>query len=189
VKELTEELGMEWDTSDYQGFVEWKPCPAYLQGGDYDLWAVNTKLPFSTFTFSHENAWITDLIERNGKVLFVALNTATARKKGLRDGDLLAIEAPNGAKVTGYLRVTEGCHPEVISIPGVFGRWLTGNPKMLGKGAHFNSLLTYNFDAMDKVSAALDSCVKVKVYKTDQPTHPWADGNGAKNGGNGKRHS
>jgi anaerobic selenocysteine-containing dehydrogenase len=173
VKEVTEELGIPWDVSDYQGLVEWKPCPAYLQGGDFDLWAVNTKLPYSTFTFSHENAWISDLIERNGKALFVTMNTATARKKGLKEGDLIAMEAPNGVTVTGYLRVSEGCHPEVISIPGVFGRWLTSNSRMRGAGTHINSLITYNFEAMDKVSAALDICVKVKVTKTDRAVQPW----------------
>ncbi|MFN8455743.1 MAG: molybdopterin dinucleotide binding domain-containing protein [Anaerolineae bacterium] len=148
--------------------VEWKPCPSHMQGGDFDLWAVNTKLTFSTFTFSAENAWINDLVERNSKVLKVTLNSATAGKKRSREGDLVAIEAPNGAKVTATLRVSEGVHPEVISIPGVFGRWLTSNPRLRGQGAHFNSLLGYSFDRMDTVSAALDSCVKVKVSRASQ---------------------
>ncbi len=139
---------------------------------------MNTKLPYSTFTFSHENAWISDLIERNSKALFVTMNTATARRKNLHEGDLIAMEAPNGVKVTGILRLSEGCHPEVLSIPGVFGRWLTNNTRMQGQGTHFNSLITYNFESMDKVSAALDGCVKVKVYKTAEAYQPWQGGNG-----------
>ena len=165
VKAVTEELGIPWDTSDYQGFVEWKPCQSHLETGEFDLWAVNTKLPFSTFTFSAENSWINDLVERNDKVLDVTLNSATAQKKNLKNGDIVTLENSSGAKVTARLRVADTVHIEAILVPGVYGRWLTGDPRLRGKGAHFNSLVDYNFDRMDKVSAALDSCVKVKVYK------------------------
>ena len=57
----------------------------------------------------------------------------------------------------------EGVHPEVVLVPGIFRRWMTGNPELAGKGVHFNSLLEYSFEDTDEVSAALDSCVKVKI--------------------------
>ena len=45
------------------------------------------------------------------------------------------------------------------------GRWSVGNPKGEQKGIHFNSLMTYSFDRMDPVAAALDACIKVRVRK------------------------
>ena len=60
-------------------------------------------------------------------------------------------------------RLTEGLHPETISIPGVLGRKMTGNPRARGKGVHFNSLIGYSFERLDPLSAALDACVKVKI--------------------------
>ena len=40
-----------------------------------------------------------------------------------------------------------------------------GNPRGQGKGIHFNSLMTYNFERMDTVAAALDACIKVRIHK------------------------
>jgi thiosulfate reductase/polysulfide reductase chain A len=105
------------------------------------------------------------MCERDGKVYNVGINAQTATKKGIQNGDPLWLETPMGRKARAVARLTEGLHPQVISIPGVFGRWLTGNPEARGKGVHFNSLIQYSFENMDTVSAALDACVKVKISK------------------------
>ena len=51
----------------------------------------------------------------------------------------------------------------------MFGRTQAGNPDAIGKdgsrGIHFNNLVQFTLDRMDPVSAALDSCVKVKISK------------------------
>lgn len=168
VKQVTESMGIkDWDISDYQTVVSWKPCPSYDRSKDpeFDLFAVNSKLPFFTFTFSAENPWLTDLVKRNEKVFNVGMNPETAKRKRLRDGDAILLESPEGNKARGVIRITEGIHPQCVSIPGIFGRWGTQNPEMQGKGVHFNSFIQYTFDRMDKVSAALDSCVRLKITK------------------------
>ena len=167
VREVTQKLGItDWDTSDYSALLDWKPCPSHLETDpEYDLWAVNHKLPFHTFSFSSENSYLSELCEKNAKVYNIAMNPETAKRKGIKDGDSVWIGASSGRKERGTARITEGIHPQVVSIPGVFGRRITGNPEARGKGTHFNSLIEYTFDRMDTVSAALDACVKVKVTR------------------------
>ena len=116
-------------------------------------------------TYSAENPLLMDLAKRNSKVFNVGINRATAARKGIQDGDEIVIETANGKKVTGLARLTEGIHPECVSAPGMFGRTSAGNKDAVGRGVHFNNLVAFTLDHMDPVSAALDSCVKVRVSK------------------------
>jgi molybdopterin-containing oxidoreductase family molybdopterin binding subunit len=166
VKAYTDSRGVEWDTSDYTALMDYKPCLTDEQApAQYDLWVVNQKLPFMTFSHSSENPWLVDLASRNTKVYAIGINPATATKKGIRDGDPIVIESPEGKRATGPARLTEGIHPDCLAAPGVLGRWVLGNRPAKGRGVHVNSLMTYRTDRMDHVSAALDSCVKVKVSR------------------------
>jgi len=118
-----------------------------------------------SFSHTHENPWLVDLAKRNGKVFTIGINADTARKKGIRDGDRILLETAEGKRAEGVARLTEGIHPECLSVPGVLGRWAVGNKVDRGMGVHFNSLLTYSRDRMDTVSAALDACIKVRVSR------------------------
>jgi molybdopterin-containing oxidoreductase family molybdopterin binding subunit len=123
---------------------------------------VNQKLPFLTFSFTSENPWLMELAEHNGKVFPVGINAKVARERGIRDGDPVELETPWGRKVTAVVRLTEGIHPECLAVPGVLGRWVGGS-HMKNKGVHFNSLVDFRIAKMDSVSAALDSCVRVRL--------------------------
>jgi molybdopterin-containing oxidoreductase family molybdopterin binding subunit len=168
VKQFTESRGIEWDTSDYVPLIQWRPCPAYEQEDpDFDLYVVNHKVPFLTFTFTAENPWLMDLADRSAKIFNVGIHPEAARRKGLRDGQRVYLETQTARRQEALLRVTEGVHPQVISVPGTLGRWVTKNHRVLGKGVHFNSLIKYSFDQIDTASAGLDACVKVKVVPAD----------------------
>ena len=52
-------------------------------------------------------------------------NPVTAKKLGVKTGDLVRIETGVGHMVT-KAYVTEGIHPKVISIPTAFGHWEYG---------------------------------------------------------------
>ncbi len=54
---------------------------------------------------------------------------------------------------------------QVIGIAGCFGRKSEGLKLSRGKGIHFNGFLPHKLDRIDSLSAALDSCVRVKVAK------------------------
>src|SRR5262249_17394972 len=49
LRKVVDEMGLDWDFSDYQPISDWWPCPSYkaLRDGSYDLIAVHFKFPFS----------------------------------------------------------------------------------------------------------------------------------------------
>ena len=171
VKRVTEEMSIPWDVSNYQPLPVWRPSPANeVKSPEYDLYAVNYKLPFHTFSRTIDNTWLKELTEYHPSAYYILINTQAAKRKGLEDGDLVWIqEATGGEKVKGRVKVTEGVHPEVVGIAGCFGHWAKGLPVAEGKGLHFNSLFPTDLDVLwervDTVGHAMDFSFKVKVFK------------------------
>ncbi|MCC6609886.1 MAG: molybdopterin-dependent oxidoreductase [Burkholderiales bacterium] len=159
------QLGLEWDLCDYQPIGDFHPCPSYhaLQGGEYDLIAVNFKFPFSYGTYGNENPWIDEICEATG-AYSILLNKAVGREKGIGNGDTVWLESPV-CKVRAKVKLTECIHPEAVGVGGHFGHWSPGMPVSRGKGVNFNSLLPTDLDHIDLISTALDHCVQVRVYK------------------------
>ncbi|MBI4523475.1 MAG: molybdopterin-dependent oxidoreductase [Deltaproteobacteria bacterium] len=164
VANVAAQLGQKnWELSDYQVLPEWKPCPAYGEGdAPFDLYVVNFKIPFHALSITTQNPWLNDLAEHHPYAYKVLINTETAARKGVRDGQEVWVESVAG-RVKGQAKLTECIHPEVIGIAGVFGSWAQGKPVAKGKGVHFNSLLPISLDRIDPVSTGVDSCIRVKV--------------------------
>jgi molybdopterin-containing oxidoreductase family molybdopterin binding subunit len=159
------QLSYELDTADYLALPHWKPCSAYHDGTPpYDLYVVNFKLPFHSLSFTTQNPWLSDLSERHPYAYKILINTETAERKGVRDGDEIWVESEAG-KVKGVAKVTECVHPEVVGIAGMFGSWAEGKPVAKGKGVHFNTLLPLNMSRIDPISSGVDSCIRVKVSR------------------------
>jgi anaerobic selenocysteine-containing dehydrogenase len=165
MKALAARLGLDWDRSPYTPLPRFFPCEALGEGGDYDLFIVNFKLPFQNHSVSGENLYIDEISSANPYAYQVMLNRRTAERKGLQDGDRVRIESRYGAE-TGALRVTELIHPECVGIPGMFGHWAAGRPISAKKGAAFNNLLPApNSRRIDVISGQIDSCVRVKLVR------------------------
>ena len=163
VANVATQMGIQWDVSDYQPLPDWKPCPAYKDGKpNYDLYVVNFKIPFHSLSITTQNPWLNDLAEHNPYAYKILINTQTAERKGVKDGDTIWVESEAG-KVKGEAKLTECIHPEVVGIAGVFGSWAKGKPVAKGKGVHFNSLLPISRERIDPVSSGVDSCIRVKV--------------------------
>jgi len=158
VRKVTRNLGIQWNTDDYQALVDWKPCPAYnASRPGYDLFVVNFKLPYHSLSWTNDNGLLAQLSERDPYAYSVLINADTGQGKGIRTGDWVRLESDAGYKVEGQAFLSECIHPEVIGIAGCFGR--------KSKGVHFNSLLPQSLERIDTLSAALDSCVRVKVSR------------------------
>ena len=165
LRTVLDQLGLDWDLSDYTPLSEFMPCPSYgaLQDGDYDLIAVHYKFPYVYGSYGNENPWIDEICERTN-AYSILLNESVGKAKGIRDGDTVWLESPV-RKVKATVKLTQCIHPEAVGIGGHFGHWSAGMPVARGKGINFNSLLPTDIDHIDMISSALDHCVQVKVYK------------------------
>ncbi|MBI2860911.1 MAG: molybdopterin-dependent oxidoreductase [Chloroflexi bacterium] len=169
VKRVTKEIGIPWDVSDYQALPDWKPCPPYHQKTpDHDLFAVNYKLPFHTWSSTPDNKWLDEIAQYHPYAYYILINGETARRKGIKDWDTVRLETEGGLNVEGVVKVTETVHPEVAGIAGTFGHWARHMPTAKGKGVHYNRLIPIELEGIDMLSSAVDCCIRVKVTRTGE---------------------
>ena len=93
----------------------------------------------------------------------ILINSDTARRKGLKDGAEVNIEAFWGGKTRGTLKVTELIHPEALGFPGHHGfKGRLHNP-ITWKGPDFNDLLSDREGEFDPISCATDITPRVRI--------------------------
>ncbi|MFQ5851396.1 MAG: molybdopterin-dependent oxidoreductase [Candidatus Binatia bacterium] len=166
VEALTKEAGLDWDLSGYQAMPFWKPCPASSQRErGYDLLAVNFKFGFHSFSTTQRNPWLDELTSHHPWGYNLIMNAETARQKGIGDRDTVIVEACDGEKVTGRVKLTQGIHPEVVGVGACFGHWSRGLPTARGKGVHYNALLPHRMAWIDVLSGHIDACAPIRVRK------------------------
>ncbi|MBI4524337.1 MAG: molybdopterin-dependent oxidoreductase [Deltaproteobacteria bacterium] len=160
------EAGLALDTRGFQALPCWYPCAAQEHAPqEYDLIAVNYKLPFHSYNMTQDNPWLAELAERHPYAYNVLINTKTAAKNAIEDGDSIWLETARGVRVRGIAKVSQCIHPEVIGIASCFGQW--GRARSVGRhrGIHFNSLLPYGVSQIDTMAGLMDACVKVRIEK------------------------
>ncbi len=165
MKEVVDEMGLDWDLSDFKPLSDWMPCESYhaVESGEYDLIAVHFKFPYVYGSYGSENPWIDEICEHTD-AYSILLNEAVGKEKGLSDGDEVWLESPVN-KARAKIKLTQCIHPQAVGVGGHFGHFSPDMPISKGKGVSFNALLPTDLDHIDKVSTALDHCVQVKVYK------------------------
>jgi len=166
VENITRELDIPWDTSDYIAIPEWKPCPAFNpKTKDHDLFMTTGRLPYHSLGSSSANPLLRELGDKLGYDE-ILIHRDAAKRKGLHTGDKVEIETDDGKKAQGKLKVTSGIHPEVTAVLGEAGGWAQAtNSFKEPRGIHFNSLITFDDDHLDYVGASLDQCLRVKITK------------------------
>jgi len=164
VKAVTDELGIEWDTSDYSPNLYWKPCPAYSEESKDDFYAVNYRVPIHALSYTLQNPWLNEVGKYHPSAYKILMNPQAAAKRGIQDGDTIRLESEAGS-VVGTVKLTQGVHAEVLGIAGTFGSESDGRPIAKGSGVHFNSLVSVDLKHTDPISGGLDSCVRAKVTK------------------------
>ncbi len=154
-----------WDKQleEYQALPEYWDFPAlWNTSPDYDLWLIATR--------SMQFAWASNvalpaMIEVAQLVLGhagVMLNTDTAQKRGIKDGDEIWIESPIG-RVKGKAVLREGVHPDVVVTTNMFGHWKTPIAKDLGWPS-MNPVTPLSYELTDETGGASDH-VRVKIYR------------------------
>lgn len=160
---------MDYFWSAYSPVPEWIPGPELERPEGFDLWAINWKTPAYPFYTgdTHGNPWLHDVIKTHDPYEFaIWLNSETASKKGLRDGDSVVVESRYG-KASGFLKVTELIHPEVVGIPASHGKGSSMVNPITLDGPNFNALPSAHEQtrSVDPITAGIDLGPAVKVYK------------------------
>ncbi len=101
--------------------------PVYKPTERFPLYLVNFKQSEHTHTRTFNNDWLMEMKADNP----LMMNSATAAKLGLKDGDAIWIES-SYAKAKGTVQVTERIHPEVVALHHGYGHWAMGK---VAKGA------------------------------------------------------
>jgi anaerobic selenocysteine-containing dehydrogenase len=169
VRAVVDETGIEWgDLSDYEPLVNYRPCWASQEGGDeFPLYLVSPKVGFLTLnTSTIKNPHLQELAWSMGEIFNVGIHPSVAERYGIGDGDTVEMESANGKIVTTKVRITRDVHPRVVSAPGNVSKVLSPDGKQeIGQGVHVNAMLPYRKERIDMVSAALDSCAKIRIQK------------------------
>jgi anaerobic selenocysteine-containing dehydrogenase len=121
--------------------------------------------PLLTFGNGSQNyPWAQEIflpMQGVGWVSPVEINSETARNLNLRDRDEVWIESPFG-KIRTRVKVSEGIHPGIVSIPcgqghTSYGKW------QKGIGCNPNEVIGIDFDLLSGQSSFFNT--RVKVYK------------------------
>ncbi|RMF71981.1 MAG: hypothetical protein D6738_12615 [Acidobacteria bacterium] len=89
----------------------------------FDLHAITYRYVYHAQARTIANPWLQGLRPENA----IEMNAGDGRARGLRSGDLVRIEGPNGAFAVGRVRLTEGMRPGVVGIPHSYGHWEMGS--------------------------------------------------------------
>ena len=167
VEAVVKEIGIPWETDDWQPLPDWKPCIDHeIPEPGYDLFPVYYTNSSNTDTWQINNPWLNEINENDPYGYNIEINSATAKAKGLRSGDRVILRSSRGQETTGRLIVVEGVHPEVLGVCG--GSWGHFLEYLMGKGKGTSAnTLVEGIDAkrLCHISAAYDQCVRVKLIK------------------------
>ena len=133
------------------------------------MWVCNWKTQFMPFgaADTQENAWLAELRDADPYEMWVWINTQTAAKKGLKNGQEVWIESRSG-KTRGRLKLTELIHPEVVGIPACYGSGTVMMSPDSRKGTYYNILLTGDEETgIDPVSGSVSISPRVKIFKVE----------------------
>ena len=166
-KELCEtKYGIDMDWEYYQPIPHWFPCKSMEEkDSEYDTWGFYYRHILHCNSFTMENPWLDEQSAKFPGTYDISINMHTAKKKGIKDGDMIWMETPTGRKIKGRARLMEGIHPNCAGVSSLAGHWSKDQPIALGKGVFFNDLLEVDLKHSDPVTLNLDVCVKLKIYK------------------------
>jgi thiosulfate reductase/polysulfide reductase chain A len=137
------------------------PIPSYQPrqwqpDSEYPLYLINWKEASHTHTRSQNNPLLIAIKGSNP----LRMNTETAARLGLADGDDVIVESPHGA-APAVLQVTAGIHPEVVGAQHGFGHRAMGRVAA-GVGSAFGDLNTVRYDPLSGQASHKEICVRVR---------------------------
>ena len=168
VKAIAEKLGIHMDWDRYTPLISYAPSVIYTDEGptpEFDMLAISNKDILHTGSFTAANPFIDECSQMNPYTYNVMINMETAKKKGLREGDIICLENYQGDIARGRLKLMKGLHPQVVACIGHMGSWARAKPVALGKGMNLNELIRVDEKHVCPITLAPECTIRVKVYK------------------------
>jgi anaerobic selenocysteine-containing dehydrogenase len=169
IQENAAKAGIELQWEQFTPLVSYFSPQVSKEGsGEFDLYSFSYRDILHNGTYTMEMPWLDEVSQLNPYTYNITMNADTAKKRGLKDGDLICLESPTGRKTTGYLKTMQGMHPQCVAIAACSGAWAKGAPVAYGKGSNFNILLESDFKHACPVCWSQETASRVKVYKVDR---------------------
>jgi len=156
-------------------FEQYHAIPFWIENSEiqappeYDLWVINWKTPY----YAHDpdnvggNPWLAELAQKDPFDAGVFLNSATAQRKGLKEGDVVVIESRYG-KTVGKIRITELIHPDAVGIPGSHGLGTIQSNPLNRVGTNINRLYSLDEKTLDAISGGQELSPRVRLRKQEK---------------------
>lgn len=151
-----------WGWDDYQGVPTDVLDPIHKEAAEFDMYAISFKDVQINFGESLSIPWISDIVRKDPVHMGILINTKTAEKRGIGNGDLMKVTSPYGT-IMGLARLTEGVHHETIAVSNALTRWTGYHAVVKAGGGHFNKLLPANLENTCACSGQMEAAAKVKV--------------------------
>ncbi len=171
VKTVGENLGANlakvgvdyWPTKEYVALPTYMTSILDTVPAEYDLFVTTCRLPQFSNASNVDCAISNEVIQQVPGQAEILMNTRTAGKKGIKEGDEVWVQSSVG-KVKGKVNLSEGIRPDTILMAGQFGQFLTPVARDTGR-ASVNALTPISYEWTDQVTGTMQSTIKAKVYK------------------------
>ena len=170
IRKRCEEIGIHMDWEQYTPWYTYFSSVLYTElppDSEYDLLGVSPRDVLHTHRFCAENPWVDEASQASPYTYNIVMNMETAKKKGIKEGDLINVESQWGYKITGKVKLAQAIHQQVIAMVGL-GGWANGRPIARGKGVNHNHLLRLDAQHICPVVGAVEETVRVKVSKAEE---------------------
>lgn len=169
LRELTKQYDFDLDMRFYSPLPIWFPCASLRDKTDeYDMFAFYFRDTLHTDSMTYENPWLDEASLMNPYTYNITVNVETAKKKGIKEGDVICVESTYGRRVKGEAKLSQCIHPGGVAMAGAAGHWAKHLPIAEGKGVHFDELIELNMSQYDLAVFNLDTCVAVKIHKVKE---------------------
>ncbi|MDR1604430.1 MAG: molybdopterin-dependent oxidoreductase [Gracilibacteraceae bacterium] len=161
-----------WELEKYLAFYKpypvWIPHPEHEAPPEYDLFAVNWKvagrsMAIGGVTQSGVLREVQAFTDPN--IDTIIINAATARARGLSEGDTVLVESQFGKSLTGQLHLTELIEPSCLGFAGNYGHAAPLMGKYARRGLSYNQLLSAKDGNFDPVSGGMDNTAACKISR------------------------
>jgi len=136
------------------------PTP-HREAKDYPLYLITHKRIYRNQSgYMAENAILNQALGADVAENHIAVNTATGKALGLKDGAMAVIETRVG-KAKGKVKLTEGIRPDTIAVSYHYGQWSLGMPDYAKKGIWINQALELHPDRIAGMNSFNDTKCKL----------------------------